>query len=184
MAWAALLAVALFAPLLLLAPLTPVPDGSTWGMRLAPPASASLHGVATLLIAVATVSSVPLPELQGGLARLPLPSVVTVLVAQMAFQSRALADESRRVAAALAVRGATARRGAGWQVARSLPATWLPRVLLRAERVAAAMDVRGYVDHDPRVASREGWGSRDLAVVAVAGAVFTLALALRFGGAG
>ena len=176
---AAALALALFAPLLLLAPMTPAPAGATWAVRFAPLVSTCLHGVATLLVSFATVTSLSVPDLHRGLPRLPIPSVVTALILQMVYQSRALAEETRRVTAALAVRGATSRRGTGWQVARSLPSIWLPRVIQRAERVAAAMEVRGYAEHDPRAQPSEKLRTLDRVGLATAVAVLAVAVAAR-----
>jgi energy-coupling factor transporter transmembrane protein EcfT len=69
---------------------------------------------------------------------------VVAILLQIVHQSATLGDETRRIAAVMALRGASSRGFAAWRMLLSLPQVWLPRIIERAERVAAVMALRGY----------------------------------------
>jgi energy-coupling factor transporter transmembrane protein EcfT len=69
-------------------------------------------------------------------------------------------------------------------VLASLPRVWLPRLIDRAERVAAAMEIRGYVDVDLRLLGRERARVADFAASIAALAIAGLAAVLRWGRVG
>jgi energy-coupling factor transporter transmembrane protein EcfT len=52
------------------------------------------------------------------------------------------------MAAAIAIRSGTARARTATRVLMSVSQLWLPRVAARAERVAAAMELRGFCRSD------------------------------------
>lgn len=104
-----------------------------------------LRGTACIIVCAASMSSLELSELGQGLAGLRLPGPVTALVLQIAHQTALLTDEVGRLETALCVRGVTtAGRTARLRCLFALPVIWLLRLLQRAERVSAAMEVRGF----------------------------------------
>jgi len=142
----ALLAAVLFLPYFLLTPWLsdfPAPLG-----RLEVPWTIFARGTGALLVTVAGCAVLSPSDLRDALGGLPIPRAVTDIVLQIVHQSGALAGEARRIAAAMAVRGATARNASAAFTVAGLPRVWIPRVLERADRVALAMDVRGYCEVD------------------------------------
>jgi len=75
---------------------------------------------------------------------------------QIVHQAASLFYETKRVASAMAVRGASGGGKAAWQVLWSLPRVWLPRIVDRADRVADAMELRGYCDGETRTLRSSG----------------------------
>ena len=182
----ALLGLALFLPCLLLTPLIhlrPPEPGWSWSRSLEVPASMFVRGLSGMLVALATVTTLSAGDLREGLIRLPVPRVVSVILLQIIHQTMTLADETRHVAGAMAVRGAAGGGRTAWRVLSSLPQVWLPRVLVRAESVAAAMELRGYCDAGlpsfRRIALRAGDGI----ALALALGLLGTAAAIRWGGA-
>jgi energy-coupling factor transporter transmembrane protein EcfT len=55
-----------------------------------------------------------------------------------------LVEDSTSIGRAVALRGGTRGLKTGLRLTRALPVAWLPRVLSRADRVSAAMQVRDY----------------------------------------
>jgi energy-coupling factor transporter transmembrane protein EcfT len=110
------------------------------------PAGILLRGLCGLLISASTVTSLDLSELREGVLRLPLPSMVKDILLQIVQQTGTLMYETGRMSSAMAVRGATGRGVAAWRLLSNLPKVWLPRIVLRAERLADAMELRGYGD--------------------------------------
>lgn len=144
---------ALFLPMLLLAlPLRA--ESRTWQEALGIPLRLMLRGTACLLISAATLSSLRLSEFGDALNGLRLPSPVKSLLLQIALQSVLLMEEIRRTADAMKVRGLTAAAaGIRLRVIHAWPQVWLLRLLDKAERVGAAMEVRGFGAADPAHAS-------------------------------
>jgi energy-coupling factor transporter transmembrane protein EcfT len=137
----------LFLPYLLLVPVIHAgPHGEGWRAvdSLAVPWSALLRGVAGVMVSVATAGSLSASDLHDGLVRLPVPRVVSDILVQIVHQTGNLIYESGQIAAAMAVRGATGRGRTALAVLWSLPRVWLPRVMERAERIGAAMEMREY----------------------------------------
>ena len=78
------------------------------------------------------------------------------------------------------MRGASGRKQAALRVLMSLPRVWLPRIIGRADRIAAAMEMRGYAEADLRIFGQTALGLADfVAIVAVLG-VLALAAAFRW----
>jgi len=182
-----LLALVMFAPFFLLGPWTVDPAGGRLADRFGPaalrvPWTILARGTGGMLVALATAASLGPAELHDGLLRLPLPRFVAALLVQIVHQAGILGAETTRIVRAMGVRGGRSDRRAALAVARSFPAVWLPRIADKTERVAAAMDLRGYAGAVATGAPAAT--GRDAA--ALAGAVLWLAAAvlLRTGGVG
>jgi cobalt/nickel transport system permease protein len=181
----ALLGLLLFVPTLLLLPLVPSNDPSAaGGWRHAFVASADIlvRGTSGVLISMATVASVSVNDLREGLTRLPVPGIVSAIVVQIMHQTASLFYETKRVASAMAVRGASGGGRAAWQVLWSLPRVWLPRIVDRADRVADAMDLRGYCDGETRTLPSSRMRIADWTALALALAVLGSAVVIRVRG--
>jgi energy-coupling factor transporter transmembrane protein EcfT len=120
--------------------------------------------------------------LREGLTQLPLPGIVSAIVVQIVHQTASLFYETKRVASAMAVRGASGGGRAAWQVLWSLPRVWLPRIVDRADRVADAMELRGYCDGETRTLRSRRMRAADWAALALALAVLGLAVLIRVRG--
>ena len=94
------------------------------------------RGTACLLISVATCSTIEISDLRQGLCFLP--RTVATLILQVVLQTALLSGEVRRISHALLL------RGGGMRVLFAFPVVWLSRLLLRAERVGDAMEIRGF----------------------------------------
>ena len=180
------LGLAMFLPYFFLVPLlvggqAAISEASAWARAFAAPWDVFLHGLAGMFIATATAATLSASDLREGLVSLPVPRVFTAILIQIVHQASELHFETRRAAAALAVRGATSGGRTALRVLTSLPRIWLPRIIGRADRVAAAMELRGYAESDLRILGRKAIGAVDGAsIVAVLGAL-ALAVALRCG---
>ena len=172
-----LLGLLLCVPTFLLLPLMPPDSGG-----LSVPANLLVRGMSGVLISMATVTSVSVSDLREGLTRLPMPGIVSAIVVQIVHQTATLFYETKRVASAMAVRGASGGGRAAWQVLWSLPRVWLPRIVDRADRVADAMELRGYCDGETRTLRSSRVRAADWAALAVALAVLGLAVAIRVRG--
>ncbi|HUT77463.1 MAG TPA: CbiQ family ECF transporter T component [Polyangia bacterium] len=176
------LGLVLFLPYFLLLPLlpdAPSDPGGSWRQALLVPWAVLLHGMSGMLVSVATVASLSASELREALVRLPVPGVVSAILLQIVHQAATLFYETKRVAAAMAVRGASSGGVAGWRVLSSLPRVWLPRVVERAERVTAAMELRGYGEDELRSFQRSKTGLADCAALVAAAGALAASIALR-----
>ena len=181
----ALLGLAMFLPYFLLVPLmvkgpSVTGPGTGWAGALAVPWGILLHGLAGLLITTATIATLTASDLRGGLLALPFPRVFAAILVQIVHQTFVLLSETNRVAAAVAVRGGSGRLRAAVRMLCSLPRVWLPRILGRADRVAAAMELRGFAEADLRIFGQRAIRMPDVAVIAIAGAMLAVAVTLRW----
>lgn len=167
------LGLAMFLPFFLLVPL--LVKG-----RFAAPWDVFLHGMSGMLVTAATVTALSASDLRRGLLALPVPRVISAVLIQIVHQTAELLAETGRVAAAVAVRGGSGGGKAALRVLASLPRVWLPRIIDRADRVAAAMELRGYAETDLRVLGRAALEAADVAVIIVNLGVLALAAALRW----
>jgi energy-coupling factor transporter transmembrane protein EcfT len=177
-----LLGLALFLPYFLLLPWLPdAPSGTAGSGRhaLVVPWTILLRGLGGMLVCTATVTSLTAADLREALLRLPVPGIVSAILLQIVHQTSTLFYETRRVAAAMAVRGASSGGATAWRVLASLPQVWLPRVIVRAERVGAAMELRGYCDGHLQPFHATALGLADLGTLGVAAAALGSAVALR-----
>jgi energy-coupling factor transporter transmembrane protein EcfT len=170
------LALFFFGPFVLVLPFLPAP------LRGGPVSTSHLwelaaRGIAGMLVTAGTMGSLDACDLREALLRLPIPRLVSAILLQIVHQTGTLVQETRRVAAALAVRGATAR--GRWHIVSALPQVWLPRVLLRAERVAAVMELRGFCDDRPDPFRAVKMGAADMAILLLATLLLALSIALR-----
>lgn len=140
-----------------------------------------LKGVAGLVVALSLLASLRAPQMHAALGRLPLPVGVRMLLLQIVHQTGNVFGETQRMRQALVVRGggAPGHRQA-LALATGLPAAWLARVAERADRVASAMEVRGYHLHPlPHVLLPGGWNRADRVAMAAAAAALLASLALH-----
>jgi cobalt/nickel transport system permease protein len=175
---------AVFLPYFLLVPLILVRgsgQGEEWTDALAVPWGVFLHGMTGILVSTSTAMTLSPSDLRIGALRLPVPGMVSAILLQIVHQTSELAYETRRVAAAFAIRGASTRWRTSMRLLSSIPKVWLPRVLIRADRVAAAMEVRGFCEADPQVFGRLSMKRADVATLSIAIGVLVLATALRLG---
>jgi len=185
LAWgAALLGAALFLPDLALAPLIRAEaPGGGWSGSFAAPWAVALRGWSTMQIGISSVATLSLVELRQALARLPVPRVAAAVLLQIIHQAATLMAETRRIGAALAVRAAAAGTRSRLRVVSSLPRVWLPRVAARAERVAAAMELRGFRGEAVPPSATPALRARDLLATGLAVAGLAAVIALRLLGA-
>jgi energy-coupling factor transporter transmembrane protein EcfT len=139
-----------------------------------------LRAAASIIVCASTMEVLDLFELGEGLSGLPLPRVLVALILQIALQTALLTRESRRIAAALRLRGMqSAGITARMRCLFAMPVIWLLRLLLRAERVSAAMEVRGFDGPIRRTASVQIYLSDRLAIT-LSGLVCSMVLLLRW----
>ena len=179
-----LLGLVLFLPYFLLLPLladgvSPATGG--WQYAIVVPWTVLLRGVCAMQVCSATIASLSASDLREALVRLPVPNLVSAILLQIVQQTATLVYETRRVASAMAVRGASSGGLTAWRVLRSLPRVWLPRVIDRAERVGAAMDLRGYCDGDLTSFGSVKPRRIDGAMAVLASSLLATAIVLRLG---
>lgn len=168
----AILGLILFVPYLILIPfMKPEAAGV--------PAGVFLRGMCGVLISATTVSSLSLGELHDGVSRLPLPSMVTAILLQIIQQTGTIVYETERIASAMAVRGATGSGYAALKVLSTVPQVWLPRVVLKAERLADAMDMRGYNGPSGKIHCNSDLNVADIAALAITLTAVETSLAVR-----
>jgi energy-coupling factor transporter transmembrane protein EcfT len=136
-------------------------------------------GASTLLVSVATITALGMSDLREGCLRLPVPKLVTAILLQIIHQTATLAYETRRIASAMAVRGSTRGGRVAWKLVTTLPRVWLPRIVRRADRVAAAMELRGYCDLFSATREKRGLRHRDLLALGLALGTVVAASLLR-----
>ena len=148
-------------------------------MLLILPVGSVLQGAATTLVAVTSLGMMGYPALHDAVAQFPIPGVVKLLLLQILHQSSVLFRETARIREAMLVRGAIPRGGAGWQLLHALPRVWIPRVIFKANRVAHAMELRGYGLQVPPP-RRVSWKTPDVISICAAAALLATAIGLRW----
>jgi len=139
-----------------------------------------VKGLCTLLVSVATVSTIAAADLYPAVGGLPLPATARLILIQIVQQTGMLLNETGRIRAAVALRGGGRTAPGAGALMRSLPGTWLARVAGRAERVAMAMDVRGYVSAPlPAVTRPSHWRAADGAALLATGLSLLIVLIVR-----
>jgi len=139
----------------------------------------ALQGMICALIVFGALSTVTFSELSDSLARIPLPRIVLLLMLQILHQTRLLLDETARISNAFSIRGATSGIGTPLLVFRYFPQTWLPRIVTKSERVANAMELRGYGAALPRFEVRPMF-PHDRFALCVATLLVSVVIANRF----
>jgi energy-coupling factor transporter transmembrane protein EcfT len=128
----------------LIALFSPRRSGVGTGETLAVLAGLLVRGMSALVASFSTIATLSASDLREGLARLPVPTAVSAILLQIVHQTAVLAYETKQVASAMSLRVASRGRLTLWRVLASLPQVWLPRIVQRADRVAAAMELRGF----------------------------------------
>lgn len=177
------LGLAMFLPYLLLTPLLVRDSASAagWMRAFAAPWGVFWHGLAGLLVTTGTVATLSQGNLRRGLLGLRVPRLLLAVLLQIIHQTSGLLSETQRVAAAAALRGASGGKWAFLRILASLPRVWLPRIMTRSERLAAAMELRGYGVAGLLAFDRPELKAADAAAIIPALAVLILAAALRLG---
>jgi energy-coupling factor transporter transmembrane protein EcfT len=179
---AALFGLALLSPVLLLMPMirAAAPEEG-WTAAAVSPWSVLVHGVAVILVSVAAASTVSQSALRQALAKGPVPEIVALILLQILQQTSTLLSETRRMEAATAVRGGAVPARTTLSLLISIPKVWLPRIIARADRLAAAMDVRGFDEVRLEALGAPRLTSLDALAIAVAALALAAAAALRLG---
>ncbi len=174
-----LYSITLFLPCFLISPwLEPHPAlNGYWFATVGVPLEISLRGAACIFICAATVASLDLSEFNMGLVRLPIPRAMAGLIFQIVHQTAMLTDESTRIASALRLRGMPTGFMMNLKFLPALPTIWLLRTINRAERIAAAMALRGF--ELPRGSACEPRSWLDTAALAAAFLLLGASLTLR-----
>lgn len=172
----------MFAPYLALVPVIAGDlDPRAWSDAWQPPVSVVAHGLVAMLITVSSVCTLTVSELHQAMRDLRLPAPLVAIVMQIVMQTMVLAQETERIVQATSVRAARAGFRSLLLVAVSAPSVWLPRVLARAQRVADAMELRGYGDAPVPVFATSKVTTRDVAAVVSALVCLAASLAYRWG---
>ncbi len=124
----------------------------------------AIKGLSATVVGLATFTSLGSQALHDGILRLPLPTVVRLLVLQMVHQTAVLRRETLCIHQALVVRGGVHGIRGIWEFGKALPLVWVPRVVFRAERVGMAMEMREYGAILPTLPA-VSWRGRDIALL-------------------
>ena len=116
------------------------------------PAGVAIKGMSAALAVMAPATALSAQETSAVVMRLPLPVSIRFLLLQVIHQTGVLGRETRTLYRAVSIRGGVHGLRGIAVFSRALPESWLPRVALRAERVAVAMALRGYGDRLPPAA--------------------------------
>ncbi len=145
-----------------------------WGI----PWRLALRGLGGLLVGAWAAATLTLPDLSGGLAALPLPRAVAMILLQIVHRTHALAAETRGMMQALRIRGAVGGLRSVPAIAAALPRVWMPRIIDRADRVSDAMEVRGF-DSTSLAMDASPWRLADAVGLGLALALLTAAIGAR-----
>lgn len=178
------LGLVMFGPYLLLAPFyLPATPGAALAhdlaQALAVPAGVALRGILCLVVTATFMATLDAAELAAALTGLGLPPRVGAIAGQVIHQTATLARELARTRAALRLRAPGRPRLA---LIAALPHVTLLRLIRRADRVAAAMELRAFDGGAGTPSARPPFSRQDGVAVATTAALIALAIALRAGG--
>ena len=142
-----LYSMALFLPLFLLTPWLEAAGpirGNPWLDAAQIPLAMSLRGTCCVFVCAATMAVLDLADFSAALGPLPIPHIIKNLLMQIAHQTAMLANESQRISVAVRIRGLPSAFTSKLRFLPALPTIWLLRIMNRADRIAAAMDLRGF----------------------------------------
>jgi energy-coupling factor transporter transmembrane protein EcfT len=180
---ALLLGLVLFLPYFLIVPLALVRSdaGGGWLAALCVAWTVFWRGMTAMQASITTATALSASALRQGLGRLPIPRVLSEVLVQIVHQAAGLVRETDGIASAVAVRGGTTGYRTAIRVLCSIPRVWLPRVVERAERVGAAMELRGYCEREPPERKQPGRAEAPAASSPADGLALTAALLLLAG---
>ncbi len=147
-------------------------------MLLVLPQASVAQGAATTLTGVTMLGTMGYPALHDAVTRLPLPAMVKLLLLQMLHQASVLLRETVKIRQAIVIRGAIPRGFGGWELLHALPRVWIPRVIFKANRVAHALEMRGYGSPVPPPRDRP-WLAFDVLVFLLCATVLIATIVLR-----
>jgi energy-coupling factor transporter transmembrane protein EcfT len=138
---------ALFLPLFLLTPWLEAAGpvrGNPWINAAEIPLAMSLRGTACVFVCASTMAVLDVADFGAALGTLPIPRIIQHLLMQIAHQTAMLTNESQRISAAVRIRGLPSDITSKLRFLPALPTIWLLRIMNRADRIGAAMDLRGF----------------------------------------
>ena len=142
-----LYSMALFLPLFLLTPWMESAGavrGNPWLDAAEIPLAMSLRGTCCVFVCAATMAVLDLADFSAAFGPLPIPHIIKNLLMQIAHQTSMLTDESQRISAAVRIRGLPSGFTSKLRFLPAVPTIWLLRIMNRADRIGAAMDLRGF----------------------------------------
>lgn len=145
-------------------------------------ATIAFRGIAIILTTLSLATRLTQSELRDGLRRLAMPTIVVAITTQIIQQSVHLVEETQRMKDAIVLRKRKGNRMADVLLIRGLPVIWLHRVLHRVERVAQAMELRGYTGEEAPLDAGAALRLPDYTAVGILLILLTVALALRYQG--
>jgi energy-coupling factor transporter transmembrane protein EcfT len=110
-----------------------------------------VKGLSATIAVMAPAAALTPHEASVVVMRLPIPAFVRFMVLQMLHQAGVLVHETQAIHRAVVVRGGVHGLRGVIRFGAALPEAWLPRVAVRAERVAVAMELRGYGHQRPQI---------------------------------
>jgi energy-coupling factor transporter transmembrane protein EcfT len=175
----AIASVILFFPFFLLTPWIIVDSTTAAPMaaRFAQSGIIALRSTCCLFIAASTMAALAVQDVHRGLAFLPIPRTVIVLIVQLINQTMLLTEETLRIISVLRLRGTSGMRGI--KVLFSFPIVWMVRMLFRAERTATAMVVRGYGIEAVPTSESVQWSIADVLAMICTSIVLIVSALLR-----
>lgn len=137
------------------------------------------RGAALAMTGVVSLGMMGYPALHDVVNHLPLPATLKLVLLQILHQASVLMRETTKVRRAMSVRGAALKGIHGWQFLHALPRVWIPRVIFKADRVAHALEVRGYAAPVPAPRAVP-WQVSDRVRLLLCGSTLLVAVVLRW----
>lgn len=138
-----------------------------------------IKGLSSLVISICAACSMSLTELWQGLFSLAIPRLVAMILLQIIHQAFAMWDQTIQIGRAIAVRACTSGLGLLWRILSGLASVWLPGIVQKADRVAAAMELRGFCRASELPIDRVRLTVIDLAAIVISIALLVTAVVLR-----
>ena len=142
-----LYSMALFLPLFLLTPWMESAGavrGNPWLDAAEIPLAMSLRSTACVFVCASTMAVLDMADFGAALGTLPIPRIIKHLIMQIAHQTAMMTNESQRISAAVRIRGLPLGLAYKLRFLPAVPTIWLLRIMNRADRIGAAMDLRGF----------------------------------------
>jgi hypothetical protein len=175
----AIASIILFSPFFLLTPWIIVDATSTAPLadRFAQAGMIALRSTCCLFIAASTMAALAIQDVHHGLAIIPIPRTVVLLIVQLINQTMLLTEETLRIIGVLRLRGTSGMRGI--KVLFSFPIVWMVRMLFRAERTSTAMVVRSYGIEAAMANESVPWTMADKLTVICTSVFFLVSILMR-----